>query len=106
MKAQIMTPTIEDVDRVALFNQEWALSNRDMRLHSIAKQYHDECESFDRTVCTGPIRDVEIMPATHKEMALINKNAIQVRKRIETDAMREGFTREELIRAIRNNTGE
>ncbi len=79
---------------------EWKPTERDQRLHELATRYHVECETYDRTVCTGPIREDSIMPATPHEMALINRNAHAVRKRIEEEAQREGIGREELARAI------
>ena len=76
------------------------VTERDMRLEDYATRYHTECENYDRTVCTGPMGLDGIMPATPREMALINRNAHAVRKQIELDAWRDGFTREELARAI------
>lgn len=79
---------------------EWQPSERDQKLHEFATRYHEECEAYDRTVCTGPVREDSIMPATYHEMALINRNALAVRKRIIEEAASEGITREELVRAI------
>lgn len=79
---------------------EWQPSERDNRLHELATRYHTECETYDRTVCTGPVGEDGIMPANYREMALINENAHKVRKQIEADAVREGFTRDELMHAI------
>lgn len=76
------------------------VTERDQKLHELATRYHTECELYDRTVCTGPMREDSIMPATHREMGLINRNARSVRARIEAEATRDGFTREELARAI------
>ena len=77
------------------------ITKRDQKLYELATRYHTETEAYDRTVCTGPVRDDSIMPATHREMALINRNAMAVRKRIAAEAERDGFTREELAQAIR-----
>jgi hypothetical protein len=76
------------------------ITERDQKLHELATRYHTECELYDRTVCTGPTGLDGVMPATPREMALINRNAHAVRKRIELEAERDGFTREELARAI------
>jgi hypothetical protein len=76
------------------------ITKRDQKLYELATRYHTETEAYDRTVCTGPVRDDSIMPATHLEMALINRNAITVRKRIAAEAERDGLTREELAQAI------
>lgn len=82
------------------FLQEWQPTERDQRLYELATRYHVECETYDRTVCTGPMHEDSIMPATPHEMALINRNAHAVRKVLEDEARREGIGREELARAI------
>lgn len=76
------------------------VTERDQALYELATRYHTECEAYDRTVCSGPIRDGSIMPATYREMGLINRNARAVRRRVGLEAERGGFTREELARAI------
>ena len=63
------------------------MMERDQKLHELATRYHTECELYDWTVCTGPV-------------GTINRNAKAVRKQIEFEAERNGFTREELARAI------
>jgi hypothetical protein len=40
------------------------------------------------------------MPANLRELALINRNAHAVRKRLTEEAAQEGIEREELVRAI------
>ena len=72
------------------------VTKRDQKLYELAKRYHTETEYYDRTVCTGPVLNDSIMPATSHEMALINRNAMVVRKRINADADRDGFTLEEM----------
>lgn len=41
----------------------------------IAQRYVDDCEAYDRTVCTGPIECGEILPADYRELGLINQFA-------------------------------
>lgn len=82
------------------------VTERDMRLEDYATRYHTECEHYDRTVCTGPMGRDGVMPATPREMALITRNAHAVRKQIELEAERDGFTREELARAISRWRGQ
>ena len=79
---------------------EWQPDPRAMRLQEMAEQYHTECEAYDRTVCTGPVTKDGIMPATHDECALINRNALTVLQRILAAAEREGFSWRELADAI------
>jgi len=81
------------------------VNERDKRLYYYATRYHTETEAYDRTVCTGPVREGSIMPATPHEMKLIIRNAIAVRKRISFDAELDGLTREELSMAIHKWNG-
>ena len=82
------------------FEQEWQPSERDKRLHDLATRYHTECEAYDRTVCTGPIRHGEITPWTPRELGLVNRNAQLVKRRLLDEAAREGITADDLHRAI------
>ena len=50
------------------WQQEWQPTERDNRLHELATRYHAECEAYDQTVCTGPMGQDGIMPATPHEM--------------------------------------
>lgn len=83
-----------------LYLNEWGPSQRDRRLHDLAALYHAECECYDRTVCTGPTRNGVAMPNSIRELATINRNAHIARKNVEECAMKEGFSNEELSRAI------
>jgi len=78
----------------------WQPTERDNRLHELATRYHTECEAYDQTVCTGPALEDGIMPMTPHELALINRNAHVVLKRLKEEAARQGIGREELARAI------
>lgn len=51
--------------------------------HALAVEYYRRTEAYDRTVCTGPIRDGSILPATHHELAQINRHAAAVRRELE-----------------------
>lgn len=76
---------------------------REQRLQEWAERYHRETETFDRTVCTGPVRGGVVLPANGRETALIGKNARDARSRILEEAHREGFTTDEIDEAIRRN---
>ena len=41
-------------------------------------QYYVDCETYDRTVCTGPINQDGIMPMNSHETGLIGKHARQL----------------------------
>jgi hypothetical protein len=38
-------------------------------------EYYDRCERFDRSVCTGPIRNGSILPGDARELGIIGRNA-------------------------------
>lgn len=85
---------------------DFQITDREIRLHELAKQYHMQCEAYDVQVCTGPTTKDGIMPATPKELAMINKNAYKVLQEIRNIAQQEGFTIAELGRAISRYTPE
>ena len=90
-------------EREAMLNEllgTFEVTERDKRLYDYATRYHTECEHYDRTVCTGPVCENSILPATYHELVLINRNERAVRKRIEKEATKEGYTQEELVRSI------
>lgn len=66
----------------------------------LAREYHTECEAYDRKVCTGPITRDGILPANGREASLINENAVRVRDRLLCVAASAGVSREMLLRAI------
>jgi hypothetical protein len=75
-------------------------TEKDNKLHELAKRYHDETEASDRTVCTGPIVRGSIQPFRPWEMVAINRNARQVFDRIAQEAARHDISRAELWRAV------
>ena len=72
------------------------------RLRELAAQYHEETEAFDRTVCTGPIRNGSIMPIGPGERAAINRHALAMRKRLGLEVAALGVTEKEWQHAIAN----
>lgn len=70
-------------------------------LHDLVEQYHERTEAYDRTVCTGPIGIDGIMPATPRELGLINRNARAVRSEIIREAVNLGFTEQQFNEAMR-----
>ncbi len=79
---------------------EFEHTEQDIKLEALAARYHRECEAYDRSVCTGPIIDGYIMPATTSEIGLINRNAHKVRQSVEAQARLDGIGRNELQQAI------
>lgn len=70
------------------------------QLDELADEYHERCEAYDRTVCTGPVGRDGILPATNSELRLINRNASAVRRDIERRALMLGYSHEQVARAI------
>jgi hypothetical protein len=68
----------------------------------LARQYHLETEAFDRSVCSGPVVDGSVWPSDGRELALVNRHAIQVRRRIIEDGRRQGVGGSLILRAIRS----
>lgn len=83
------------------FLQEFCPSEADERLYALAKEYHERTEAYDRTVCTGPIRDGSIRPVNVYEMTAVLRHAILVRKELEERAVQTmGLDPEAVRKAI------
>lgn len=82
------------------YEQEWQITAQELKCLELAERYHREAEAYDRTVCTGPIRDGSVMPIGQHELVLVNRNAIKVRKRVMDEAAQHGISRKEMARAI------
>ena len=69
------------------FDQEYLgtfeLTEQDQYLHRLAEEYHTRCETYDRTVCTGPVGRDGILPATDWERREITRNALLVKKELQ-----------------------
>lgn len=86
-----------------LFTQELDLvACTSADLWALAREYHERCEAFDQTVCTGGLNKYgEAMPANGRELGLINVNARRVLAEVMLHATAAGFSFEDLMRAIR-----
>jgi hypothetical protein len=84
----------------SMLQQEWRVSERDQRLAGIAARYHEQAEAYDREVCTGPVIDGAVWPATPRELALVNRNALGLLQQATREAAADGFTTIEVRRAI------
>lgn len=71
-----------------------------LTLNDLASEYHGECEAFDVSVCSGPMSEDGILPANAQELALVNRNATEVRKRREKITALQQFSPKQLQRAI------
>lgn len=84
-----------------LYHQSWEPSEKVLKLYELARLYHLETESFDRTICTGPIRDGGVTPANPQELGITGRNARMVLSRLQEEAAVAGISRAELMDAIR-----
>ncbi len=84
----------------AMFEQEWQPTAQDLKTLELAERYHHEAEAYDRTVCTGPVLHGSVMPANHRELALVNGNAVRLRKQIMAEAATHGISPQDMARAI------
>jgi hypothetical protein len=75
------------------------LSEKDIALHQLAEQYHNECDEYDKSVCSGE-RDGVPMPLSRYEFVAINKHALKVRERIIAAAEMNGASKREIVLAI------
>lgn len=85
-------------DLNALLYGDFTPSKKDQRLHSLAKQYHEETEAYDQKVCSARNERGIAMPIDVYEHRLISRNALKVRKRLLDD--NPDIAREELHLAI------
>lgn len=74
---------------------------RPLELDELAEEYHRRCEAYDRVVCTGPIREGAIMPATSRERVLISRHARELRAELLARAARMGYSAVQFGEAIR-----
>lgn len=72
-------------------------------LNEIAAYYHETCEAYDRTVCTGPIVSGEIRPRTSYELARINIHARQTKDDCIQLGMANALMEGDVLEAIRNH---
>lgn len=76
---------------------EWLTEEEPTLAEHLASQYHAECDTYDKQVCTGE-RNGEPMPVTPEEFGAINRHSREVRQRL----LREnpGITEMQLHKAI------
>ncbi len=66
----------------ALLYGDFTPSEYDHRLYDIAKQYHEETEAYDQTVCRAKNERGVAIPTNAYELKLISLNAQKVRNRL------------------------
>jgi hypothetical protein len=83
--------------------REWRqpTAEEQQALQDLAKQYHDRCDVYDRTVCSGRSpRTDEPMPVDGYELALVNKNARAVHADVVRQGAAMGLTEAQITKAI------
>jgi HD superfamily phosphohydrolase YqeK len=87
----------------SVYNSEFKVDVREIKLRELAKQYHDECDAYDDRVCKARNEYGESVPQSNGQYQMINQNAIHVRRKIEMIAKRQGFSRDEIFKAIKDH---
>ena len=85
-----------------IFQAEFKPSEADIKARELAVKYHYECETFDRTVCTGRVVRGSILPADARELGLINMHARNVLRIIMREAEDYGIDRTYMRKVIAN----
>lgn len=70
--------------------------------YELARRYSIETETFDRTVCTGPMYRGEIQPVGYAEIYAVSANAGKVRRRLEPEALAAGLTWRDVNQAMQS----
>lgn len=63
-------------------NHTFEPKEQDRLLHALAKEYHDDCELYDRVICSRVNERGIAVPINDYEMRQINRNALAVKNRI------------------------
>jgi hypothetical protein len=69
-------------------------------LYRLADQYLSETETYDRTVCTGPIERLGIRPANGDEYVLVSRDARRVYDTLMKTVKALGYTSRDFLNAI------
>lgn len=75
-------------------------SREEDELRKLAHKYHKLTEAFDRTICTGPIVNGAIMPASPSEFSKSSKHATQIRDQLGEIASSLGFSKSQWHKEI------
>lgn len=70
--------------------------------YELARRYSIETETFDRTVCTGPMFRGEVQPVGYAQIYKISANAGRVRRILEIEARAAGLTWRDVNQAMRS----
>lgn len=91
------------MDYESIYLGKFECDPRQERLHQLAGQYHAQCDEYDKRVCTGiDQRDKCPMPVTAWQRRMVSENAINTLNQTVIEGEKEGFTRDQVRRAISN----
>ena len=111
-RAKNIRASIKEIERMELswcnggtFEREYQVTfpiktKEEIRLRELAEVYHTACEEYDRTICTGRIKDGVILPATGAEVAEVSRHARIVRDVLWRQAAQLGFSHQQWLQAI------
>ena len=71
------------------------------RLRELAEEYHELCETYDRTVCRNRNNEGIAIPSNGFEAGMIEKHAVSVRLGLWSEVEAMGFTWKDWLSAIR-----
>lgn len=77
-----------------------SLHGEEIAARELAEDYHRVTEEFDRTVCTGPIRNGSIRPSCVAELYTINRFARQAYANRLEMAIAKGATPKQFQKAV------
>ena len=84
-------------------NVQCLLDPRELRLREIAAYYHEKTEIHDKKICSGVCPyDGSAMPVTSYQFRSVNEHARMVLNDLYDIGIREGFTKSDILNAIRN----
>ena len=83
----------------SIYNSEFKLDVREIKLRTLAAQYHNECDSFDDKNLSIDGIDGKL-PANDLERYLMNENCKMVKDKIYRIGLKEGFNKEDISKAI------
>ena len=86
----------------SICKSEFKINPTEIKLRLLAAQYHDECDSFDNKNLSIDGVDGKL-PANNFERQLMVDNYRMVKDKIYRIGLKEGFSREDIRKAIRDH---
>lgn len=91
------------MDYESIYLGKFEYDPRQDLLRQLAGRYHAQCDEHDKRVCTGiDHRDQCPMPVTPWQRRKVSENAINILNQTYIEGEKEGFTKDQVRRAISN----